>query len=336
VQRRRSRVIVLEKASSKDPIFELERIIASMTKRLREQFVKTLTRVRDAATLKKMERLLLAGRIKDAIELGKEHYTAFANDWVEVYIKAAKDTAGFVGREIGIIAVFDQMNMRALAAMQQNTLRLVRELTRQQAEAAREAILEGVAEGWNPRQTARAVRDSIGLTAKQERAVLNFERMLRENDATSLTRRLRDRRFDPTIRSALEREAALDAKTIKTMVDRYRERYVKYRSEVIARTEALRSVHQGNEEMYRQAFDSGELSPDELVRTWNTAKDSRVRDTHDFMHRQERKIGQPFTTGGGVSIMYPGDPSAPAEETVQCRCVLSTRFKIDTDPLESF
>ncbi len=327
LQRRRSAPLAIEKVDGDDAVFELELLIAAMTKRLRIQFVNVVTRVRDTATINTIERLLLEGRMQEAMEIGKAHYTAFADDWLQVYIRAAKDTASFLGREIAVIAVFDQMNSRAVSAMRDNTLRLVRELTRGQAEAAQEAIIEGVVEGWNPRQTARAVRETIGLTAKQQRAVANFRKMLEDNNPASLTRKLRDRRFDATIRRALAGGEVLDQATIKKMVDRYRERFLKYRAEVVSRTEALRAVHQGNQEMYRQAFDLGELAPDDLVQVWNTALDARVRDTHKTMHRQRRPIGQPFVAGSGALLMYPTDPAAPASETVQCRCALATRFR---------
>jgi uncharacterized protein with gpF-like domain len=111
------------------------------------------------------------------------------------------------------------------------------------------------------------------------------------------------------------------------MVGRYRERFVKFRAEVIGRTEALRSVHEGAEQAYLQAIDNGQIDPDEVVRVWNTARDERVRDSHSTMHLQERRPGEPFTTGNGVSLNYPADPGGPPGETIQCRCVLSTRFK---------
>ena len=75
------------------------------------------------------------------------------------------------------------------------------------------------------------------------------------------------------------------------------------------------------EVMYQQAIDDGTLQSTQIVRTWITAKDERVRSSHAVLNGQRRNYGEPW----GV-LRYPGDPSAPAAETVQCRCVLTTRF----------
>lgn len=109
------------------------------------------------------------------------------------------------------------------------------------------------------------------------------------------------------------------------MVGRYRERYIKYRAEVIGRTEALRAVHQGTQEMYRQAVEQGAMSSTEYKHKWVSARDKRVRDSHRHLNGLVRMEGETFPGNDGA-LKYPGDPDAPASETVQCRCCLSTRL----------
>ena len=105
------------------------------------------------------------------------------------------------------------------------------------------------------------------------------------------------------------------------MVDRYRQRWINYRAEVIARTEGLRAAHEGSEVMYEQAVGDGTLRSDQIMRTWITAKDERVRSAHARLNGQSRRYG-----GMWGPLRYPGDPQAPPEQTVQCRCVLTTRL----------
>lgn len=62
-----------------------------------------------------------------------------------------------------------------------------------------------------------------------------------------------------------------------------------------------------------------------LVKQWrihnSPAGDSRVREPHRDADGQVRLLDDAFTVGGSP-MQYPGDPSAPADLTVQCRCVL--------------
>lgn len=51
-----------------------------------------------------------------------------------------------------------------------------------------------------------------------------------------------------------------------------------------------------------------------------------TRHSHAAMNGQKRRMGVPFTSGNGYELRYPGDHNAPAEETVQCVCVKTTRI----------
>ena len=175
-------------------------------------------------------------------------------------------------------------------------------------------------------------RQSVGLTQRQVASVNNFRRLLtdaREDGLPSrqaLNRALRDGRFDRTILRAIREDRPLTNQQVERMVTRYRERYVQYRSEVIARTEAWRAVNQGTEEMYQQAVDAGQIRPEQMTRTWVTARDERVRSSHARLNGEQRGYNETWQGDNG-ELRYPGDPLAPASETVQCRCRISTRLE---------
>lgn len=59
-------------------------------------------------------------------------------------------------------------------------------------------------------------------------------------------------------------------------------------------------------------------------KVWQTMQDPRVRDSHRVMQGQRRDLREEFVTGNGVRIAYPGDPTAPIDEWIQCRCWLRT------------
>jgi len=279
-------------------------------------------------TLDEIANLIEQGRLEQALDRALKSAPLISEAYIESFIAAAKDTARFLNLAIGEVQfVFDRTNIHAVNAMQQNMLRLVKGFTDQQRDAVRQAILDGIRRGANPREMARAFRDSIGLTARQERAVGAFRRALEQLDPTVLQRALRDKRFDRTLRNALEGKSTLSAPQIDTMVGRYRARMLGYRAVTIARTEALRSTHQGARALYDQAIEQGVLQSQNLTQEWNTAGDDRVRDPqHVPMNGQVQPYGTPFVSGAGNLLRYPGDESAPADEVINCRCALGTRI----------
>lgn len=66
-------------------------------------------------------------------------------------------------------------------------------------------------------------------------------------------------------------------------------------------------------------------------KTWNTQKDARVRDgkqkgsraNHVAMHGKTIPIDSKFNVVGGGKGAYPGDPSLPPGQRINCRCYLT-------------
>jgi len=226
---------------------------------------------------------------------------------------------------------FDQTNEAAVEQMRANQLRIIRNFTEKQRLATKLALLRGTAQGLNPRQQALLFKMSIGLTEQQVQWVMNFQKLLEELDSDVFKRLLRDKRFDPTIQTAIENNKPLSNAQINRMVERYRERVLTYRSETIARTEALTAVHQGVDNMYFQAIEDGILDEDAMEQTWHTSPpEKRIRPSHKTMNGQKRRMGEAFLSGAGNYLRYPGDPEAPVEDRIDCRCMKTTRFRIVT------
>lgn len=87
----------------------------------------------------------------------------------------------------------------------------------------------------------------------------------------------------------------------------------------IARTEATAAFNAGV--LAAALALTGDERP--LVKQWVTRRDDRVREAHDLADGQLQLIGDPFDVGG-VPMRFPGDPTAPADLTVNCRCILKT------------
>jgi len=317
---------LLQKADIFDSEQRIDALVSKWEKVLRNRFVVMVSKIKSSQTLEELIDLIVAGRVEEAIAVGESHLAAFANSVNQAVIDAGDDTARLLNSK-NIIVNFDVSNSRAVQIFQSNKLELIRELQEQQRLAIHQSISRSLQGSVNPREAARGFRDAIGLTAKQEQAVVNYRTLLEERSSVALDRKLRDRRFDKTIKRSIKTGKPLTEKQVNRMVSRYRERSIKFRSETIARTEALPSVHQGTDEMYNQAIESGELNAEEMIQIWHAAKDARTRDPHRKMQSQTRRIGEPFRSGAGNLLKYPGDRNAPASETIRCRCRKSTRIR---------
>lgn len=297
------------------------RLLNAAEPAIKRKFLEQIGGARGLRSLEEITTLLEAGRIEEALNMMDEVAGGLSNAIEEAYLAAGLNTADFLRRQTGTMIEFNELNARALAYLQNQRERLIREMTRQQQAATFEALNDGVRRGLRPDQIARSFRDSLGLTVTQQRAVQNFRRLLEEGDSAALTRALRDKRFDRTVNRAIKDGLALTPKQVDRMVDRYRERYINYRANVIARSEALAATNAGDDEMWQQAIDKGIVDPDDVTSTWRTAADERVRDSHSFMNGQVRPFGEPFLSGNGNLLRFPGDPQAPTSDTIQCRCV---------------
>ena len=320
-------------AVQKQEVFEfgqddIETLILRMEPRIRAAFIQAVITAQQENTLDELVELALAGRLNEVVEgvtlAGAESLADTINT---IIVESGQAVATTMSAGLSVTISFDQVNQRAVNLMQDNRLRLITEFSQDQRIALRQALVDGLRRGLNPRQQARNFRSTIGLTARQQAAVENYRRLLTEGSSEALQRELRDRRFDPTVRRAVEGDIVLTDTQINTMVGRYQERFLKFRSEVIARTEALRSVHEGTEELFAQAIERGTIDAETLQRTWHTARDARVRDSHTFMNGQQRPFGEPFLSGDGNRLRFPGDINAPASDTINCRCAVSTRVQ---------
>lgn len=115
------------------------------------------------------------------------------------------------------------------------------------------------------------------------------------------------------VRKALADGLALNETTAQ-LVERIRAmaEFGQARALRIARTETVGAFNFATTEAYEQ---SGVVDGVE----WLSARDSAVRESHAEADGQQVPLGTAFTVGG-FPMDFPGDPGAPPEETVNCRC----------------
>jgi hypothetical protein len=314
---------------------EINRLLAQddrISAQVRQAYLDAVARLQSQVDVDRITELLRAGRYTEAINaINAQNVAAGYAPVVDAITAAtfgvARGAAALATQSGGIQFSFSQVNPQAVGFVRQYEMNLIREMTSDTLATVRGVISSGVAAGDHPFDIAREVRQYIGLTERQAQAVRNYRRLLEGADAQALDRALRDRRFDSSVRRHVSGDRNLSPDQISTMVERYRQRYLRHRSETIARTEAKRALGTGNQLLWNQAVAAGRVAEQDVTKTWVTVGDHKVRPFHRELNKQVVGLNVPFTCSGG-EIMYPGDPAADVGMTANCRCTCIYRFKV--------
>jgi hypothetical protein len=317
---------------------DMDTLLTRTENRVRRAWVAMLVHLREENSDYTIRSKLAAGHY-DALAGLETSAAKFAAGTHAAYVASGQATAKWLNEQFRKddapvkkkLVAFDAADPAAVRWAEQNRLRLIREVTNEQRDAIREVLVAGARSGANPREMARQIRDSIGLTQHQAAIVENYRRELEARQwGDALARELTDGRHDRSVQSVMRSGGGLTPGQIDTMTEKYRANWVAYRAETIGRTEGLRVAHQANFDMYTQAIAAGDIDAAQIEQTWNHSpgrRDKRnERAFHKVMHGQKRGWGEPFVSGLGNELRFPGDPEAPIEETAGCACGVSTRL----------
>jgi hypothetical protein len=307
-------------------------------------FRKAVQSAKDQVVIHEIVRLLEVGNVDGVIELLQLDRATF--EPLEEAIRQAYRQGGLTGAEqIGIIptetgTLVMRFNMAAPAAeawLANLSSRLITEVFDEQRQMVRERLTAGLARGDNPRQSAldlvgridpqtrKRTGGFIGLTSRQAQWVATAREELESLNPNYLTRELRDKRLDGAVRRAIEEGKPLTERQINTAISRMQAKTLRYRGEVISRTESINALRAGQFEAIQQAVVRGELDAQDVRKAWDSSSDARTRPDHLLMERTYREgiqLEQAFIAPDFSRLMYPGDSSlgASGAQTIQCRC----------------
>jgi hypothetical protein len=327
----------------------IDALLAQYGERLRDAFLAAIEEIKNSVTLRVIVERLERGDINGAIEaIGldplaferlelamAEAYSAGGTAEVDS-LPALRDPSGS-----RVVFRFGVRNTEGEAWLRQHSSTLVTRIVQDQRLAIRTALETGLSEGRNPRSTAldvvgrvdrttnRRVGGVIGLTAPQERYVANARAQLASGDprqlANFLGRGRRDKRSDRTILAAIKSGKPLPADDIDRIIGRYSDSLLHLRGETIARHETLLTLNKGRDDAIRQQITGGKIEAQDVTKIWRSAGDGRVRHTHKALNGKSAPMSGVFQSPSGALLRYPGDPTAPATETLMCRCQVQYR-----------
>ena len=210
---------------------------------------------------------------------------------IESYLQGGK-VADRQLRGQGIAVRFDVMDIRAEQWADRFSGQLITEITADQRQGVSDLIARAQREGRTPHETARDIRQSIGLQSRQIAA--------------------RDK-----YRSQLVTQETPPEK-INRLVDKYERALLRYRAETIARNELLRATHEGQLQLVREGLSTGAIDATRTSRRWIVTPDDRL-DTELCLPMSEPDQGdvpadEPWVLPDGREVWI------PQESHINCRC----------------
>lgn len=192
--------------------------------------------------------------------------------------------------------------------------RMIKDIPDSAFNRVRVATAQGLAEGWSRSRLAERVAKELGWAKNRDYWSGELSRVDRQLDeildaAGPVGSPAREalRMNDPIVDLLQE-----DRSHIVSELDGD-ESYWQNRGNRIARTEATGATN--------HAAQSALQDEGWAQKEWLSSVDARTRPSHASASGQRVPVGEPFLVGG-YQMMNPGDPSAPAAETVNCRCTI--------------
>lgn len=320
----------------------LEALLKLLTAEMQSAFLMAIQGVVDQVVLQQVIDAVVAGDVDKAFELLGFNPAALRPITAAIermYERSGDWTAEGYPRQPGYpVFRFDVRSPNAEKWIKDKSSELITRLTDEARINVRSTLEDGIQRGRNPRNTALDIvgrvnqqtgaREGgvIGLTVNQESWTRSLRTNLEQLSADYFTKELRDKRFDGTVRKAIESGKPLSADVIDKLVARYRSNALKLRGDTIARTESIHALSVAELESARQIVATGAVRQKDVKREWDSAGDRRVRPAHKEMDGQQVGLDEPFRSPDGAFLMYPGDTTlgAPARDVINCRCRVKT------------
>lgn len=337
---------------------QLEEFARRLEPGIRDAFLEAVADVRRSTSIGEIERIIRDGGSAEQIMLALGVDSAWLSGLTEAQRQVFVAATAVGISEVTYLRMrstqstraptarfrFDMRNPAAESWLSRESSRLVTDIVSSQRDAIMQTLSAAFARGQGPRQTAldivgrigatgRRTGGIVGLTGQMAGYVENMRDELLTGDPDIMARYFnrvrRDARFDRAVQAAIDAGKPLPRKIVDRIAGRYADRLLQLRGENIARTETIASLNASREQSVMQAVESGLIRAESVKKRWSATLDSRTRDLHSAMNGQIVAPDQPFRSGSGALMMYPGDTSlgAGGGDVINCRCM--AMFDVD-------
>lgn len=349
-----SKDAAVEKAKvSRSQRVELLRIADTLSPRIKKKFLAAMESLRSKANIKKVADALSTGNERALFAaLGFNSIPAMLGPVTDEFIggmmksgvaTATQAAAGYAGMKLQ--SRFDILNPKTIEFAGNYTFDLVRRIEVEQREVVRQ-IVSSVVNRGTPTAGAASLRrimtgeelstvagervvQAIGLDPRRAQALLNYRNMLESGNRSGALARDIGGRAERTVNAAM-RDGTMTGDKIDALVESYRSRLMAQRAAAISHTESMRAVNMGGRAAWEQVFEQNpNIDRQKVTRHWVATSDNLTREAHrEIVQFNPDGVGmdEPFHLPDGRTIMFPHDPDADADLTINCRCTVIVRL----------
>jgi len=313
---------------------------------IRREFEKAISLATSAVDLLELAGLIETNRIDDAVRLLRIDQSLL---WpLHEAIRATHMAGGGMATELipkGLRGVFgfDGRHHRAEQWVSQHAGQLVEGITRESIESTRQVILSGLQEGRSSRVVAREITGRqlgrkrvggyMGLNSNQTDSIISGRAKLASGEPKLmreyLNLKLRNKRFDGTIKKAIREGRAITGKQLDRIMEAHRFKALGYRGRVIAKDQSRVATSAGREEGMRQLMESGRVA--KITARWQHNLSEKPRHDHVAMNGTVIEVGEAFEFPDGARMKHPHDPAGGAKHGIGCKCIAVYRVHLPKD-----
>lgn len=322
---------------------DLQRLIADLEPKLRRDFEEAIRNHAARIDVRALTEALARGDVAEAERIANiEPRDVFPlGEALRGIFFGAAALVGKRGRGVVGQFRFDGRHAEAEAWAAQNSARLVTRISEESRDAVREAIRGALEVARSPQSIARDIAGTrvgnaraggmVGLTGPQAASISKARAALSSGDPARmreyLALKLRDRRFDATIRRAIREGRAIKGADLDRILEAHKAKALGYRAKVIAQAETFKAAAAGRDQSYRQMLAMPGVTGITLRWQHNLSAEPRVE--HVAMGGTVVQLGQPFVFPDGTAMRYPHDETAPARHVIGCRCIAVYRVQVE-------
>jgi hypothetical protein len=242
----------------------------------------------------------------------------------DVLAAAAGDAAS-----VSITGQFGLANPDAVTWAQARSGELIAGIDDETRRLIADQVARGQAGDLSAQQIAAKVRDLVGLTPQQARAMQAFRGHLERVADAGKAGKPAAATVANTFGLSPWKGGKLDAAKVDKLVDQYRGRLVKQRAETIARTEMIRAANEGDRLAWQKQIDQGGADGMIVVREWSVTHDDRLCPVCRKLDG-DKVESAPNLPGARIKIdalLFAGGLAGPPVHP-RCRCTILTTLEL--------